>query len=115
MIKSHEAFINSVDRKLAFLYWSNYLINVAIDSRKMLGQPPVYAVEESDGSTSIQVNISSSKELQPYAVKVYENTDLISVSKYVTFISREESLDKREEILDVLASLGGSSLQNLLS
>lgn len=51
-----------------------------------------------------------SRELQPYVIKVYENNDLISVSEYVTLISREEFLDRREEILDVLASLGESYL-----
>lgn len=48
MIKSSETFINSVNRKLAFLHWNNYLINNAIASRKMLGRPPLYVAEKSD-------------------------------------------------------------------
>lgn len=53
---------------------------------------------------------SMSKELQPFVIKVYENNDLISVSEYVTLISREEFLERREEILEVLGQLADSYL-----
>lgn len=65
---------------------------------------------DSDGKLDNSNEFAMSKELQPYVIKVYENNDLISVSEYVTLISREEFLDRREEILDVLASLGESYL-----
>lgn len=51
-----------------------------------------------------------SKELQPYVIKVYENNDLISVSEYVTLVSREEFMDSREDILDILSIIGESYL-----
>lgn len=51
-----------------------------------------------------------SKELQPFVIKVYENNDLISVSEYVTLISREEFMEKKNEILKILSILSESYL-----
>lgn len=53
---------------------------------------------------------SMSKELQPFVIKVYENNDLISVSEYVTLVSRDEFLDRREEFLEVLSQLADTYL-----
>ena len=51
-----------------------------------------------------------SAELQPYVAKTYENNELISVHEYVTVISRDEFIEKREEILDILYELAQSYL-----
>jgi hypothetical protein len=53
-----------------------------------------------------------SMELQPYVVKTYEVDEhhLISVCEYVTIISREEFIEKREEIRDILAEISESYL-----
>lgn len=51
-----------------------------------------------------------SKELQPFVIKVYESNDLISVSEYVTLISREEFIEKKNEILKILSILSESYL-----
>lgn len=51
-----------------------------------------------------------SKELQPFVIKVYECNDLISVSEYVTLITREEFREKKSQILKVLSILSESYL-----
>lgn len=51
-----------------------------------------------------------SRELQPFVIKVYESNDLITVSEYVTLLSREEFTQKKESILDILAILSESYL-----
>lgn len=51
-----------------------------------------------------------SKELQPFVIKVYECNDLISVSEYVTLITREEFRQKKFPILKILSTLSESYL-----
>lgn len=43
-----------------------------------------------------------SKEAQPYVTKTYETNGLIAVAEYVTLISYEEFVDKKEKILEIL-------------
>ena len=51
-----------------------------------------------------------SQELQPYVVKTYETNRIISVCEYVTVISKEEFIEKKEEIQKILAILADSYL-----
>lgn len=43
--------------------------------------------------------------LQPFVINVYETNGLISVSEYVTLISREEFAEKKNDILKILHTL----------
>lgn len=43
-----------------------------------------------------------SKELQPYVTKTYESNGLITVSEYVTLISKEEFIDSKDNIRAML-------------
>jgi len=51
-----------------------------------------------------------SQELQPYVVKTYETNRIISVCEYVTVISKEEFIKKREDIQRILGILADSYL-----
>lgn len=51
-----------------------------------------------------------SKELQPFVVKTYETNDLISVHEYVTVISREEFIERIDEVRQILAVLAETYL-----
>lgn len=53
-----------------------------------------------------------SRDLQPYVAKTYEVSadGLMCVSEYVTVITREEFIEKREDIRDILAELAESYL-----
>lgn len=56
----------------------------------------------------LQDNINEftvSQELQPHVVKTYETNDLISVCEYVTVISKDEFIDNKETIRDILGIL----------
>lgn len=53
---------------------------------------------------------ASSQELYPYVTKVYETNELITVSEYVTVISREEFMERTEELREILSLLAESYL-----
>lgn len=61
----------------------------------------------------IQDNInefSNSKELQPFVVKTYETNGIISVCEYVTVISKEEFMESKDSIRQILSILADSYL-----
>lgn len=54
--------------------------------------------------------LSMTEELQPYVIKVYESNGLLAVTEYVTVVSKEEFIDKRDEMAVILEDLSQSYL-----
>lgn len=50
------------------------------------------------------------QELQPFVINVYETNGLITVSEYVTLLSREEFIERKVEIIKILGILAESYL-----
>ncbi len=51
-----------------------------------------------------------SQELQPYVTKTYETNEIITVSEYVTLITKEEFVESTEAVRNVLSILADSYL-----
>lgn len=50
------------------------------------------------------------QELQPFVINVYETNGLISVSEYVTLLSREDFIERKADIIKILGILAESYL-----
>jgi hypothetical protein len=65
---------------------------------------------DSDGVDDNLAEFSLSERLQPFVIKVYETNGIISVSEYVTVMSKEEFLNSKDNIRRILSILSESYL-----
>ena len=87
-------FIASGTNRFSILI-DNYIYKIAMDS---------FGIRDN------WTEFNFSQELQPYVTKTYETNGLIAVAEYVNLFTKEEFIDSRDNINEILAILSENYL-----